>query len=805
MDEDDEEEILVEERDEVEFLPISNPNEEAPPSERASSSTQTPKTLALDPRSSLLGTKLSPLTPSRRLEAIGEGAAAGEYKDLEVKMTEERLRFNRSSSKKAHHSAWMRHFIEHDADDLEHIAFLSLWLSRFVFCSHPEKTVKQNVFSIAIRLARGVRVALAPAVLAVIYRDLRELKDYMVYSGGRKDIPLVLWAPLEILQLWVWERFPALRPEAEKLIEAGEPRAARWHDVGKKSELSFVNSIIKNPNEFRWRPYAADLSNWCKPDFYKDNGEWVRGESVRDEGLNSFAKCLRVCELVALDCIERYLPHRVAMQFGLDQDIPHSISRANSRWEEAWSTYEIGKKNLAVYCPSRSSDSGITIEYLKWWKECMANCGTYAVSSEEKSQNLLENAKRSSEEAMEEEKKASKKKARVSPNGKKRKLVDFYNTTLSDWLAFTDQYIGGNKYLNSEKPSLVKEGLDNSNNPNVERVMQIGEALSIEGEKLRKTNEEIVEDDKEKVIVETIKEHKEDVLLKEANPRGESKEIMVSDVEGKAIVDEDKRKDNGESTKEIVEVVPLEQGNQKEENKDEEVKMIAENVKEIKGEESSYDSVVKNELNEAPSQEEPNQSSVKEAEEIANTEDGEKKNENKGISDDKSVEEQVVRDVNIGNDGESTTVVKESQEALSPGKACQREEDKGISDEDQDANRTIKGEPPLDPDITKAATPLESEGKGRIVEIKRKSIPPHEFDSLDKEDRAKMIEIEEGEGVFSPQVAKLRMEKIEERRASRIAKESELEMQIRKLKEEITAMEARVMDLEPINEVHFSS
>lgn len=787
----------------------------------------------------------------------------GEYKDLEVKMTEERLRFNRSSSKKAHHSAWMRHFIEHDADDLEHIAFLSLWLSRFVFCSHPEKTVKQNVFSIAIRLARGVRVALAPAVLAVIYRDLRELKDYMVYSGGRKDIPLVLWAPLEILQLWVWERFPALRPEAEKLIEAGEPRAARWHDVGKKSELSFVNSIIKNPNEFRWRPYAADLSNWCKPDFYKDNGEWVRGESVRDEGLNSFAKCLRVCELVALDCIERYLPHRVAMQFGLDQDIPHSISRANSRWEEAWSTYEIGKKNLAVYCPSRSSDSGITIEYLKWWKECMANCGTYAVSSEEKSQNLLENAKRSSEEAMEEEKKDSKKKARVSPNGKKRKLVDFYNTTLSDWLAFTDQYIGGNKYLNSEKPSLVKEGLDNSNNPNVERVMQIGEALSIEGEKLRKTNEEIVEDDKEKVIVETIKEHKEDVLLKEANPRGESKEIMVSDVEGKAIVDEDKRKDNGESTKEIVEVVPLEQGNQKEENKDEEVKMIAENVKEIKGEESSYDSVVKNELNEAPSQEEPNQSkkekeeddvvmedvkkidgfeslsepgSVKEAEEIANTEDGEKKNENKGISDDKSVEEQVVRDVNIGNDRESTTVVKESQEALSPGKACQREEDKGISDEDQDANRTIKGEPPLDPDITKAATPLESEGKGRIVEIKRKSIPPHElivnkksknkataedgrrkierlsshhllkrFDSLDKEDRAKMIEIEEGEGVFSPQVAKLRMEKIEERRASRIAKESELEMQIRKLKEEITAMEARVMDLEPINEVHFSS
>jgi hypothetical protein len=33
---------------------------------------------------------------------------------------------------------------------------------------------------------------------------------------------------------------------------------------------------------------------------------------------------LRVSELVGFDAIEQYLPHRVAMQFGMDHDVPSS-------------------------------------------------------------------------------------------------------------------------------------------------------------------------------------------------------------------------------------------------------------------------------------------------------------------------------------------------------------------------------------------------------------------------------------------------------------------------------------------------
>ena len=57
----------------------------------------------------------------------------------------------------------------------EHEAFLVFWLSRYVFFKDFD-SVKKAVIPIAIRLARGTRISLAPAVLASIYRDLSLLK-----------------------------------------------------------------------------------------------------------------------------------------------------------------------------------------------------------------------------------------------------------------------------------------------------------------------------------------------------------------------------------------------------------------------------------------------------------------------------------------------------------------------------------------------------------------------------------------------------------------------------------------------------
>ena len=145
-----------------------------------------------------------------------------------------RLDFNRSACKKAHHAAWLKHFLT-DTDMgtvIEHAAFLALWLTRFVLPGHPESTMRQSLFPLAVRMARGDRVALGPAVLASLYQDLREMKTYLVAAGafggnGELLSPLSVHAPLYILQLWMWERFPILCDGKANLIKDGDRKSTR--------------------------------------------------------------------------------------------------------------------------------------------------------------------------------------------------------------------------------------------------------------------------------------------------------------------------------------------------------------------------------------------------------------------------------------------------------------------------------------------------------------------------------------------------------------------------------------------------
>ncbi|KAL5737692.1 hypothetical protein ACOSP7_030453 [Xanthoceras sorbifolium] len=85
----------------------------------------------------------------------------------DLKRREERLNqampeLNRISTGNAEHCLRMKKFMNRGSD-IEHRAFLALWLSRFVFpitCS----SIAQCVFPIAVHLARGNKIALAPAI-----------------------------------------------------------------------------------------------------------------------------------------------------------------------------------------------------------------------------------------------------------------------------------------------------------------------------------------------------------------------------------------------------------------------------------------------------------------------------------------------------------------------------------------------------------------------------------------------------------------------------------------------------------------
>ncbi|KAF7141299.1 hypothetical protein RHSIM_Rhsim06G0217900 [Rhododendron simsii] len=268
---------------------------------------------------------------------------------------------------------WTRHYME-SRTEIEHEAFLVLWLSRHVFPSSVD-LISKHVLNVAIHLARGTRIALAPAVLSWLYRDLRLLKN-AIFSEKVLNVGLNLWAPMKLVQIWAWERFPMLRPRPNPL-NPGEPRLAKWNNVKKKNIANVCLALSSARECFQWRPYTISENNWVFPKFYKEREEWISFCLGMDEDFESFARFLRPCELVNLrifelvgfDSLERYLPHRVAMQFGMDQDLPGLVPRFNNIPEVAWENYSRPIKDGRLYVPSRLYKSDVTTRYLEWWKQ----------------------------------------------------------------------------------------------------------------------------------------------------------------------------------------------------------------------------------------------------------------------------------------------------------------------------------------------------------------------------------------------------------------------------------------------------
>ncbi|PRQ31722.1 putative protein-serine/threonine phosphatase [Rosa chinensis] len=149
--------------------------------------------------------------------------------EMEKKKTE----LTRTPAKKAYHFNWMTHFMKLQDYKHEHVAFLFLWLARFVFPSLPEESLGKHVFPIAVLLSQGTRVALAPAVLAGLFRDLSFLKN----QAFKSEEIISVSSPFQLLQLWALERFQGVLKSPPKRLNPCEPRAARWNNVNRLVSL----------------------------------------------------------------------------------------------------------------------------------------------------------------------------------------------------------------------------------------------------------------------------------------------------------------------------------------------------------------------------------------------------------------------------------------------------------------------------------------------------------------------------------------------------------------------------------------
>ncbi|KAK9938429.1 hypothetical protein M0R45_015169 [Rubus argutus] len=306
-----------------------------------------------------------------------------ELKEIEDKLEKKRIGLKKCRGQSwfiASTDLWMKKFMN-SGSKLEHEAFLVFWLSRYVFHGARD-SVNKSVFSIAIRLARGTRIALAPAVLASIYRDLSLLKRTIVASNelnARYGVSkLMLKSPFHLVQVWAWERILELRPKPND-VNYGETRLARWDKVNGLNVKNLRKVLDLADECFMWRPYAMAIENWNFPKYYVDKEKWVLVGPDLDDELLSFAMFLNVAELVGFGTIQQYHPHRVARQFGFDQDLPCSVSGHSHNYDKA-----------KLYIPSRLSEADASMGYLNWWKESVSGLTQKCMAPKKKANKAVD-------------------------------------------------------------------------------------------------------------------------------------------------------------------------------------------------------------------------------------------------------------------------------------------------------------------------------------------------------------------------------------------------------------------------------
>lgn len=129
----------------------------------------------------------------------------------------------------APYSLFMSHY--HDKDttevsDVEHIAFLILWLTKYVFCSRSLQVAKRFI-TMANQLHVGTKLCLSEMILANLYESLSESVNLL--KTIKDQCKINLSGPFWLLQLWLNATFEASLPVKHEVNEEKvKDRIVEW-------------------------------------------------------------------------------------------------------------------------------------------------------------------------------------------------------------------------------------------------------------------------------------------------------------------------------------------------------------------------------------------------------------------------------------------------------------------------------------------------------------------------------------------------------------------------------------------------
>uniref|UniRef100_A0ACD5Y529 Uncharacterized protein n=1 Tax=Avena sativa TaxID=4498 RepID=A0ACD5Y529_AVESA len=247
-------------------------------------------------------------------------------------------------------------------DELRRLGFLAYWLAFFVTPRLSSKgcELPDCVFALAARLSLGERIAVGPAVVANLYAEMDRIITSRVEEGvsGRVDV----WAPLWLLQVWMWERYNCLRPPELRAPEfpVSNVRVLYWTRRRRKTTEEESLRVLQEEDCFEWRPYLHNLLNWTEPEWFSK--ETVLVSSIgkhTPEWLEDYIAIIRQAVLTGLygdgmGTSAMYNPHIAARQLGYDQDVPFPI------------VHGFKSKGIKVWVPGTCRRGIASKEYVAW-------------------------------------------------------------------------------------------------------------------------------------------------------------------------------------------------------------------------------------------------------------------------------------------------------------------------------------------------------------------------------------------------------------------------------------------------------
>jgi hypothetical protein len=226
---------------------------------------------------------------------------------------------------------------EEEVSDVEHVAFLTLWLSHYIFCSKSLQVAKQFI-PMAIQLHEGRQFGLGRLILGCLFASMQLASENLKKTGDGSTF--LAAGPFWLLQLWLNATF---EKELEFYLPGDYEAEARKRQIegtrlvrlvplplGLNYEQSFLKyfNVFLSLKTFK-EEHAPFIQRIIGPSWFVQ--PFPPLQELEEFGL---AQWLAYLDPTVLSCrigttskdygLVGYFPNLVSRQFGLTQLIPKS-------------------------------------------------------------------------------------------------------------------------------------------------------------------------------------------------------------------------------------------------------------------------------------------------------------------------------------------------------------------------------------------------------------------------------------------------------------------------------------------------